>query len=648
MANETVSKRIVLSDAFREIAQSMAEKGCKVSGDILSLERIARSKALKITHNGALDDRATLIDLSKDDERMLSYVNPDRLKAIHERGEDEWLSTRRFKIKPAKLVRKIFRDDYVSEHYRDSDLERFTNLYLASKDIKNDEALFEIVTGQDIRYWYNGDNYYLEDRDGTLGNSCMRHFESQRLFDIYVDNPQVSMLILRSENDRDKIVGRALVWRDVEITNGDGVLDRGSRFTFMDRIYHTDDFIIDKFKDYARRKGWAYKNEQSYDSTRLCHPDNDYQQLDVEYKCILRSTDYDLYPYIDTLYGVSLGRATLYSGGGGDFEARCTEGECRGVRCYVTGDHVSHDEAIYVEHIGDYVACDYTTDNVYNGSGDYYVLPENSSDSIIEWSGWSNTYLLEDDRVWSEALETFIKVEDCVETIDGDYIPESEALLTDKEEYVYNKDENYVKVKVMIDEEIEYRVILREDAMVWSYDGNYYRKIDFIETNNSTNFSQAPRFLVARCSMTGEWCEKRVMRLIGGVGYVRGIFCHYDSEYDKYLLDDRVGGLENTFHNIQVSYDRGFASILNQKKLVADSYNNKIQDIDYEITLLEEKRKLIYQEKVKNLTPFVDRQNTYRKEFVDRIQVREARLINKLIDTNIELSQGKSKREDYI
>jgi hypothetical protein len=148
--------------------------------------------------------------------------------------------------------------------------------------------------------------------------------------------------------------------------------------------------------------------------------------------------------------------------------------------------------------------------------------------------------------------------------------------------------------------------------------------------------------------MTGEWCEKRVMRLIGGVGYVRGIFCHYDSEYDKYLLDDRVGGLENTFHNIQVSYDRGFASILNQKKLVADSYNNKIQDIDYEITLLEEKRKLIYQEKVKNLTPFVDRQNTYRKEFVDRIQVREARLINKLIDTNIELSQGKSKREDYI
>ena len=75
----------------------------------------------------------------------------------------------------------------------------------------------------------------------------MRYTECQKYLDIYVDH--CKMLVLLNKNT-DKISGRAIIW---EI---DGK-------TLMDRVYYTEDHMLDIFINYAKEHKWYYRESNS-------------------------------------------------------------------------------------------------------------------------------------------------------------------------------------------------------------------------------------------------------------------------------------------------------------------------------------------------------------------------------------------------
>jgi hypothetical protein len=190
--------------------------------------------------------------------------------------------------KSGRVIIKIL--NLVEQNFTPQDIENFSNEYKS----KTTNQSFELVSGDDIKYWYLGERYVTS--EGTLGNSCMRYPRCQSYFGIYVDNPEVcKLLILKSPDNQELIIGRALVW-----TLTDGRI-------FMDRIYYTSDYIKDTFIGYAKKNGWLHKEEQnSSDSTNIIdtkikagHGEIYTDTLVVELK--YNKDHYSKFPYMDTL-----------------------------------------------------------------------------------------------------------------------------------------------------------------------------------------------------------------------------------------------------------------------------------------------------------------------------------------------------------
>lgn len=118
----------------------------------------------------------------------------------------------------------------------------------------------------------------------------MRH--GYDYFDIYIQNPKVcSLMILKSDVDTEKIIGRALVWK---LSNGN---------TYMDRIYTHFDSDVNLFRNYAKQNGWV----THYDNIKLKHDEMEYYLVDLE------NVDFYYYPYADTFYILDLDNKKVHS-----------------------------------------------------------------------------------------------------------------------------------------------------------------------------------------------------------------------------------------------------------------------------------------------------------------------------------------------
>jgi hypothetical protein len=194
----------------------------------------------------------------------------------------------RVEMKIGKFVRKV------APHLTDKDVEDFVNQYKSLYKTRNNPK-FEFIQGKNIKKWYNQDNYLYpseEDKDGLgpLGKSCMRY--GYDYFDIYIKNPQVcSLMILKSDVDTEKIIGRALVWK---LSNGT---------IYMDRIYTHFDSDVNLFRNYAKQNGWV----THYDNIKLKHDEMEYYQVDLE------NVDFFYYPYVDTFYVLDLDNKKAHS-----------------------------------------------------------------------------------------------------------------------------------------------------------------------------------------------------------------------------------------------------------------------------------------------------------------------------------------------
>lgn len=153
----------------------------------------------------------------------------------------------------------------------DAQIETFVNDYRAAFSIINDVfSRFEIVEGEQLLYWYHRNRYEFP-HQGMLGSSCQAVGRRDWL-QIYIDNPQtVKLLILKSENTDEKIIGRALLW----------TLDDGR--TMMDQIYTSKDSDTRVFKEYAAAKGYV---EVNYNLTFTAH---------------LNPGEFEYYPSVDNM-----------------------------------------------------------------------------------------------------------------------------------------------------------------------------------------------------------------------------------------------------------------------------------------------------------------------------------------------------------
>ena len=186
-----------------------------------------------------------------------------------------------------RVARRIL--EVSGKKYSDKELEDFVNEFKFKISIeKNREQLFELVEGEKIRHFYHNNNYDYT-KSGTLHGSCMRYEKCQKYLGIYVDNPKVcKLLVLKSPDNQELIIGRALVWT---LDNGD---------TFMDRIYFSYESDINLFKNYAIKNNWCYKQKQdSNESTTIEW--NTEKERDGDLAVELEKSYFRDYPYMDTL-----------------------------------------------------------------------------------------------------------------------------------------------------------------------------------------------------------------------------------------------------------------------------------------------------------------------------------------------------------
>ena len=159
-----------------------------------------------------------------------------------------------------------------------SDIEKFVNAYTA-KVLFEQNALerFRVVSGEEIRKWYDEKNYSSTNGGGQLNNSCMRHSRCQKYLDIYVDNPKVCQLLILMDGTDKKILGRAILWKTESGVN------------FMDRVYTEKDNYMKLFKQWGEQNNYQMKNYGG-----------GFSSID-EIVVKVKPKIYSYYPYMDTL-----------------------------------------------------------------------------------------------------------------------------------------------------------------------------------------------------------------------------------------------------------------------------------------------------------------------------------------------------------
>lgn len=175
--------------------------------------------------------------------------NQERLKNAHDELKKKVFVSSRQEVRIGRAIRTILNAKGIT--FTDAEIESFVNEFRSILSVMNDVfSRFEIVDGEDLLFWYKRANYEFPHM-GNLGSSCQAVGRRDWL-EIYIDNPDtVKLLILKSFDSPDKILGRALLWN----------LEDGRKL--MDYIYVSKDSDKGVFKEYARSKGYIIREESN-------------------------------------------------------------------------------------------------------------------------------------------------------------------------------------------------------------------------------------------------------------------------------------------------------------------------------------------------------------------------------------------------
>jgi len=385
------TQKLILSEKFRKLLNVMLEYGqSNISKRLLELEK----------------DSDKLFDYSYidlDDKCQVTFLTSQRIDRLKSEGKPEeefWTSRLR---QPRELRRFI---SQTLSSFNQESVEKFDKKFKALFNEAGEESNFEMVEGEDIIYWYNYKNY--ENNNGTLGGSCMAGRESSKFLNCYAFNPnQCKMLILKSKNGN-KIRGRALVWK----------LTLPEDKIFMDRVYINDMQDEMLFTNYARKQGWMYKDKQKYGETDWVYKG---EKKVIKAHVVLENTNYDLYPYVDTLryfYPTEKVMANYFAFKGSDYLTLTdTEGHYDEWVNEDQDDDFDYDPMVFDGYNnveipeGRAVWCKY--DNAYCHSADAVRLSYNNTYAFpkspnIVWSTYTSKFYAKEDCEFSKPLNTWI------------------------------------------------------------------------------------------------------------------------------------------------------------------------------------------------------------------------------------------------
>jgi len=236
---------------------------------------------------------------------MIGYIQRSKIKDFDNFNPNDYKKTT---IKVGRIVRKLFNDFIINLYISDSRIEDFVNLYKSQFDTSDYELT--VVEGEEIRMWYNENNYYLEDdeKTGSLWKSCMRQVERQKFLDLYCMNDNIKLLIMTVKYyGETKLVARALLWDDVTVLSG----INSKTINIMDRIYSINESNVNTFKKWAIENKYIYKLEQN-SKTRSCFViDGKYRNLNL--KLNLQRYIFNYYPYLDTFPYFNLSNGVCYN-----------------------------------------------------------------------------------------------------------------------------------------------------------------------------------------------------------------------------------------------------------------------------------------------------------------------------------------------
>ena len=107
------------------------------------------------------------------------------------------------------------------------------------------------MSGEDIRYWYDYRNYY--GGVGSLNRSCMRN--SMDRLNIYCENEDKINMLIMTDDDNNKLLGRALIWK----------VDK-PKCIYLDRPYTVFQEDILAFYDFAIKRRWKYYDTPDFEN----------------------------------------------------------------------------------------------------------------------------------------------------------------------------------------------------------------------------------------------------------------------------------------------------------------------------------------------------------------------------------------------
>jgi hypothetical protein len=229
--------------------------------------------------------KETFIDKTDKDD-MLSFITSDKVNKmlankIVNYKKDCWESPHRIEIKIGRFINRL-----IGNKILNVDLENFVNDYKAIVKAKKLNKNFKILQGEEIRKWYLRDNYV--EGGGNLANSCMRFRVSQSFFNIYTENQDKIKMLILLDDTKTKLLGRALLWQ----------LDEPKGYVFMDRVYFSNDFILNMFINYAQKRSWLYKLESMENVLQVVY-NNRIKSMTMAVNVIPKK--FDTYPFVDTL-----------------------------------------------------------------------------------------------------------------------------------------------------------------------------------------------------------------------------------------------------------------------------------------------------------------------------------------------------------
>jgi hypothetical protein len=252
--------------------QFILESILHVNSDLKEMLNVMESPvAIKFKELIGKDIKTKFNLLKPHTSKLIYFTNDSNLKSV--KNPEDY--TGKFDDSSiGRIVRKILLDNNIND-FNDTDIEYFVNEFKYLNDSYKDKYKnkIKIVSGEDIRKYYNESNYEGGDKgENTLSKSCMREQRCQKYLQVYVDNPdKIKMVVLFGSNN--KIRARALLWKT----------DIGY---YLDRIYYTSIFekmtIIDWVKENVSKNILLYPNKE---------------EMYVELK---NAKIYEYYPYLDT------------------------------------------------------------------------------------------------------------------------------------------------------------------------------------------------------------------------------------------------------------------------------------------------------------------------------------------------------------